>query len=232
MLSSLYRIRTYRLGSKTVKNNSELLHSFCKINLFAWLQREVNKHPLVFFQDNVLLWMFPYKHIRVTVVRANLQNHVSVLNFTISLSTWIWIFVLMSYFCEMQWQMPLHGYWMIYTEPQKKRYKVVYWVISSNAITWPFYILKMLCVMVLRTNAKFEPGSVKRNFWRSIWMVYTTCTISLLSGIIKVKNPVRSRGNIPKQVKKSSEIDNKTHTFSSNILHNTLKSSKSSNAFG
>ena len=40
--------------------------------------------------------------------------------------------------------------------------------------------------MFLRTNPKFEPGAVKRNFCRSIWMVCTTCTISLLPDILKV----------------------------------------------
>ena len=42
--------------------------------------------------------------------------------------------------------------------------------------------------MFLRTIAKFEPGAVKRNFCRSIWTVCTTCTISLLPGVMKVKN--------------------------------------------
>ena len=53
----------------------------------------------------------------------------------------------------------------------------------------------------LRTNAKFEPGSVKRNFCRSIWTVCTTCAISLLPVNIKVKKLVRSRVNIRKQRK-------------------------------
>ena len=44
--------------------------------------------------------------------------------------------------------------------------------------------------MFLSTNAKFEPGSVKRYFCRSIWTVCTTCTISLLPGNMKVnKSP-------------------------------------------
>ena len=41
--------------------------------------------------------------------------------------------------------------------------------------------------MFLWTNAKFDPGAVKRNFCRSIWTVFTTFTISLLPGIMKVK---------------------------------------------
>ena len=41
--------------------------------------------------------------------------------------------------------------------------------------------------MFLRTHAKFATGAVKRNFCRSIWTLCTTCAISLLPGIIKVK---------------------------------------------
>ena len=54
---------------------------------------------------------------------------------------------------------------------------------------------------VLRKNAKFEPGAVKRNFCWSIGTVCTTSTISLLLGIMKVKKLVRSKGNIPKERK-------------------------------
>ena len=84
--------------------------------------------------------------------------------------------------------------------------------------------------MFLKTNAKFEPGSnsVKRNFYVPIW------TISLLTDIMKVKKPVRSRRNLPKQ-RKSSEIDNETHMYifvRRPTWHNTLKSTKSSSASG
>ena len=40
---------------------------------------------------------------------------------------------------------------------------------------------------VLRTNAKFEPGTVKHNFCWSTWTVCTTSMISLLPVIMKVK---------------------------------------------
>ena len=75
----------------------------------------------------------------------------------------------------------------IYTEPQKKRYKVVYCIILLNAITWPFCILYKWYAMFFRTIIKFEPGAVKWNICRSISTVCTTCTISLLPGIMKVK---------------------------------------------
>ena len=48
------------------------------------------------------------------------------------------------------------------------------------------YLVKVVRY-VFRTNAKFKPGAVKRNFWRLIWTVYTTCTISLFPGIMMVK---------------------------------------------
>ena len=53
-----------------------------------------------------------------------------------------------------------------------------------------FCILYKLCAMFLRTNAKFEPGLVKRNFYMSIWAVWTTCTIYLLLDIMKEKKTI------------------------------------------
>ena len=41
--------------------------------------------------------------------------------------------------------------------------------------------------MFLRINAKFEPGSIMRNFGKSIWTMCTICTIYLLPGIMKGK---------------------------------------------
>ena len=66
--------------------------------------------------------------------------------------------------------------------------------------------------MFLRINAKFEPGAVKRNFCRSIWTVCTTCTISLLPGIMNIKKNYNDRKGIIQNKEKSPEIDNKTQT--------------------
>ena len=63
--------------------------------------------------------------------------------------------------------------------------------------------------MFLMTNAKFEPGSLKRNFCRSILTVCTTCTISLLPGIVKLKDTSTVEREYSKNNEKSSEIDKK-----------------------
>ena len=49
--------------------------------------------------------------------------------------------------------------------------------------------------MFLRTNTKFESGSVKQNFRVSIWTVCTTCTIALLPGIKLEKTSTVEREN-------------------------------------
>ena len=72
-----------------------------------------------------------------------------------------------------------------------------------------FILLVKVVRDFLRTNAKFEPGSVTPNFCWSIWTVCTTCTISLPSKIMKVKNQY-GREKIVQNNEKSSEIDNKT----------------------
>ena len=36
------------------------------------------------------------------------------------------------------------------------------------------HLVKVVCDVFFSTNAEFEPWSVKRNLFRSIWTVYTT----------------------------------------------------------
>ena len=64
--------------------------------------------------------------------------------------------------------------------------------------------------MFSRTNDKFEPGSVKQNFCRSIRTVCTTCMIALLPGITKLEKKQYDREGIFQNNEKSSEVDNKT----------------------
>ena len=86
---------------------------------------------------------------------------------------------------------------------------IIYWTpketLQSSLL---YYFIKcynmafLLVVNVVRDDCedKCLICAVKRNFCRSIWTVCTTCTISLLPGIMKVKKKlVRSKGNIPKQ---------------------------------
>ena len=80
--------------------------------------------------------------------------------------------------------------------------------------------------MFLTTNIKFEPGSVKRNFCRSILTVYTTCTISLLPGNMKVNKPEGSRRNIKKQRKNHHKLITKCTCKASFLSHNTKIFSK------
>ena len=82
-----------------------------------------------------------------------------------------------------------------------------------NSIKWDYIAFLHLVKVVrnvLRTNAKFDPKSVKQNFCRSVWMLCTTCMISLLPGIMKLKKQ-SGREEIFQNNEKSSEIDNKTH---------------------
>ena len=73
---------------------------------------------------------------------------------------------------------------------------------------------------------------MKRNFCKSIWTVCTTCTVSLLPGIMEVKTTSGwSIGNIPKQHKIIIKWEQNAYVKRP-TWHNTLKSAKSSSVFG
>ena len=84
---------------------------------------------------------------------------------------------------------------------------------------------------VLRINAKFEPASVNRIFCRSIWTVCTTCTISLLPGIMKVKKTSTIDRELSKTTQNYQLLTTK-RIRKAPYLPNILKLAKSSSAFG
>ena len=87
--------------------------------------------------------------------------------------------------------------------------------------------------MFLRTNAKFEPGSVKQNFWRPIWTVCTTCTIFLLNYEGEKTSTIERECSKKKQRKIIKHwLKNLAYMYvMRSTWHKTIQSAKSSSAF-
>ena len=107
----------------------------------------------------------------------------------------------------------------IYTNAQKKGYKILYYIILLSAGTNAFGNCICYACCLLVAFAEFEPSSMKRNFGRSIWRNCMTCTISHLSGDVGKIINVMERENI----ESSSNFNSKPHIWSTNALHNSPK---------